>query len=167
MSVLRINISKLSEGTHQRSLEATAEEVGLDSRFTKDVRVEATLEKTSRQLFLRADTKTGGVFTCDRCLEDFETDISSSYHVVYVSDGPPDGVDEEEVQLLSPEASTIDIGEDVRQFTILSLPPKMLCREDCAGLCPSCGTNLNKDSCKCEKVQIDSPLSGLQKFLKN
>lgn len=167
MSVLRINISKLSEGTHQRSLEATAEEVGLDSRFTKDVRVEATLEKTSRQLLLRVDTSTGGVFTCDRCLEDFETDISSTYHVVYVSDSTPDGVDQEEVQVLSPEASTIDIGEDVRQFTVLSLPAKLLCSEECAGLCPSCGTNLNKASCQCEKVQIDSPLSGLQKILKN
>lgn len=167
MSVLRINISKLPEGTHQRSLEATAEEVGLDSRFSKDVRVEATLEKTSRQLLLRVDTKTGGVFTCDRCLEDFEKEVSSTYHVVYVSDGTPDGVDQEEVQILPPEANTIDIGEDVRQFTVLSLPIKLLCREDCAGLCPTCGTNLNKDVCRCEKVKIDSPLSGLQKFLKN
>ena len=167
MSVLRINISKLPEGIHQRSLQATAEEVGLDSRFAKDVQVEATLEKTSRQLLLRVETKTGGVFTCDRCLEDFETDLSSTYHVVYVSDAPPDGADEEEVQVLSSEANTIDIGEDVRQYAILSLPQKMLCREDCAGLCPSCGTNLNSDTCQCEKVPVDTPLSGLQKFLKN
>ena len=167
MSVLRINISGLPEGTHQRSLQATAEEVGLDSRFTKDVQIEATLEKTSRQLLLQVETKTGGVFTCDRCLEDFEADHSSTYQVVYVPDTPPPGADVEEVQVLSSEANTIDIGEDVRQFAILSLPLKMLCREDCAGLCPSCGTNLNKDSCQCEKVQIDTPLSGLQKFLKN
>ncbi|HCA80502.1 MAG TPA: hypothetical protein DEP53_12295 [Bacteroidetes bacterium] len=167
VSVLRINISGLPEGTHQRSLQATAEEVGLDSRFTKDVQIEATLEKTSRQLLLQVETKTGGVFTCDRCLEDFEADHSSTYQVVYVPDTPPPGADVEEVQVLSSEANTIDIGEDVRQFAILSLPQKMLCREDCAGLCPSCGTNLNKDSCQCEKVQIDTPLSGLQKFLKN
>lgn len=167
MSVLRINISKLPEGIHQRSLQATAEEVGLDSRFTKDVQVEATLEKTSRQLLLRVNTKTGGVFTCDRCLEDFEKDLSSTYRVMYVSDTPPADADQEEVQVLSSEANTIDIGEDVRQYAILSLPQKMLCREDCAGLCPSCGTNLNTDSCQCEKVPVDTPLSGLQKFLKN
>jgi uncharacterized protein len=167
VSVLRINISKLSEGTHQHSLKATAEEVGLDARFTKNVLVEATLEKTSRQLYLHVQLKTGGVFTCDRCLEDFETDVSSTYGVMYVTDNGASGADKEEVQVLSPEASTIDLGEDVRQFTVLSLPLKMLCREDCAGLCPSCGTNLNRSTCQCLKEQMDSRLSGLQKFTKN
>jgi uncharacterized protein len=162
VSVLRINVSKLPEGTHRRSLQATAEEVGLDSRFTKDVQVEATLERTSRQLFLHVELKTGGVFTCDRCLEDFETDVSSAYSLVYVTDSPAAVADQEEVQVLSPEASTIDLGEDVRQFAILSLPQKMLCREDCAGLCPSCGTNLNRSLCQCPKEEVDSRLSGLQ-----
>ncbi len=144
-----------------------AEEVGLDSRFTKEVLVEATLEKTSRQLYLSADIKTGGVFTCDRCLEDFDTDVSLTYSVLYVADSPEAVADQEEVQVLSPEASAIDLGEDVRQYTILSLPHKVLCRDDCAGLCPSCGTNLNKGSCQCQKEQVDSPLSGFQRFLKN
>jgi uncharacterized protein len=55
----------------------------------------------------------------------------------------------------------------VRQFTILALPQKMLCREECAGLCPSCGTNLNRARCVCTGDQLDSRWASLQKIIKN
>jgi uncharacterized protein len=166
VSVLKINISKLPEGTHQRSLQATPGEIGLDSRFTKEVLVESTLEKTSRQLYVRTEFKTGGVFTCDRCLEEFEREISSGFGTVYVTDSDGAESDREDVQVITPDTNTIDLGEDVRQYAVLTLPPKMLCRDDCAGLCPRCGTNLNRAKCDCDQAEVDSRWSGLQK-LKN
>ena len=167
MSALRINISKLSEGTHQRSLHATPAEIGLDERFTREAKIEATLEKTSRQLLLHVEFTTGGVFTCDRCLEEFETGVSSTFRVVYVMDSGGAVNNGEEVQVLSPDANYIDLAEDVRQYAILALPQKMLCREDCAGLCPSCGTNLNRAACDCRTDRVDSRWTGLQPFLKD
>ena len=167
MSVLRLNISKLSEGTHHHSLIATPEEVGLDSRFTKELQIEATLEKTSRQLYMRVEVKTGGVFTCDRCLEEFQQDVSSGYGVMFVTDQDGVGGDGEEVQVISPDSTHVDLAEDVRQFVILGLPQKMLCREDCAGLCPTCGSNLNLGKCDCKIDVTDTRWSELQKILKN
>ena len=164
VSVLRINISKLSEGTHHHSLQATPVEVGLDECFNKDVRIEATLEKTSRQLFLRANIKTGGRFTCDRCLEDFESEVMSEYSLVYVTDDRRVAGGSDEIQVISPAANHIDLGEDVRQFTVLALPQKMLCREDCAGLCPTCGTNLNRATCACQKEELDLDGRGCRSF---
>jgi uncharacterized protein len=167
VSVLRINISKLSEGTHHHSLRATPEEVGLDSRFTKELEIEATLHKTSRQFYMRVEVKAGGTFTCDRCLEEFQQDISSGYGVMFVSEQDSVEGDGEEVQVISPESTHVDLADDVRQFVILGLPQKMLCREDCAGLCPSCGSNLNMGKCGCKNDGADSPWSELQKILKN
>ena len=167
VSVLRINISNLSEGAHHRSLRATPEEVGLDSRFKKDVTVEATLEKTSRQLYLRVELKTGGAFTCDRCVEDFECEVSTEYSVVYVTEDRAGVEGDGEVQVISADTNIIDLGEDVRQFTLLSLPQKLLCREDCAGLCPTCGTNWNRSKCDCAHEEVDSRWTALQKLLKN
>jgi uncharacterized protein len=167
VSVLRINISKLSEGTHQHSLRATPEEVGLDSRFTKELEIEATLQKTSRQFYMRVEVKAGGTFTCDRCLEDFQQDISSGYGVMFVSEQDSVEGDGEEVQVLSPDSTHVDLAEDVRQFVILGLPQKMLCREECAGLCPTCGSNLNMGKCDCRNDGADSRWSELQKILKN
>ena len=167
MSVLRINISKLSEGTHHHSLKATPEEVGLDSRFTKELQIEATLQKTSRQLYMQVEIRTGGVFTCDRCLEEFQQDISSGYGVMFVSEQEAVEGDGEEVQVLSADSTHIDLADDVRQFVILGLPQKMLCREDCAGLCPTCGSNLNLGKCDCKHDETDTRWSELQKILKN
>ncbi|MCX6134729.1 MAG: DUF177 domain-containing protein [Ignavibacteriales bacterium] len=164
MSVLRINISKLPEGAHQRSLQATPEELGLDSRFSKEVIVESTLEKTSRQLYIRTEFKTGGVFTCDRCLEEFEHEISSGFKVLFVMDSSGAESDNEEVQVITPDTNYVDLGEDVRQYAVLALPQKVLCRDECAGLCPTCGTNLNRAACECRNDDIDSPWSGLQKI---
>jgi len=165
MSVLRINISKLSEGTHHHSLRATPEEVGLDSRFTKELEIEATLHKTSRQFYMRVEVKAGGTFTCDRCLEEFEQDISSGYGVMFVSEQDSVEGDGEEVQVISPESTHVDLAEDVRQFVILGLPQKMLCREDCAGLCPTCGCNLNQALCNCAPEPADLRWSELSKLV--
>lgn len=167
VSVLRINISKLSEGTHHHSLKATPEEVGLDSRFTQDLQIEATLQKTSRQLYMRVEVKTGGSFTCDRCLEEYQQDLSTGYGVMFVSDQDAVEGDGDEVQVLSNDSTHVDLAEDVRQFVVLGLPQKMLCREDCAGLCPSCGLNLNLGKCECKNDESDSRWSELQKILKN
>lgn len=168
LSELRINISNLSEGIHHRSLETEPAEIGLDSRFEKKVSVSATLEKTSRQLFLQADVRTGGVFNCDRCLEDFRKDVSCAFTIVYVSDGRAAAeLEDKDVQIISPGTNLIDIGEDVRQYAILALPQKLLCKEDCAGLCPSCGSNLNRGSCSCVREEMDPRWEELKKFLEN
>lgn len=47
-------------------------------------------------------------------------------------------------------AETVDVTEEVRQALVLSLPERSLCREDCKGLCPRCGGNLNEGSCRCQ-----------------
>jgi len=102
VSSLRINISNLSEGTHGRTLEASPEEIGLDGRFSRTVHLDVRLEKTSRQLYVSVQLTTGGVFTCDRCLDEFEKSIMNSYSVVYVMDGRATvGADAVEVQVLS------------------------------------------------------------------
>lgn len=168
MSELRINISNLSEGIHHRSLATQPAEIGLDTRFTQTVAVYATLEKTNRQLYLHAEVKTGGIFTCDRCLDDFRREVICTFSIVYVSDDRTDvELEGEDVQVISPDTNLLDIGEDVRQYVILVLPQKLLCKDECAGLCPSCGRNLNKGSCECVREEIDPRWEGLKKFLEN
>jgi uncharacterized protein len=167
VSELRINISKLPEGAHQRSLQAAPGEIGLDSRFTKEVSVEAMLEKTSRQLYVRVKFSACGRFTCDRCLEEYDRDISSNFGIMYVTDGESVAGGDDEVQVISADTNIVDIGEDVRQFAILALPQKNLCREDCAGLCPTCGKNLNRGRCDCPDDSGDPRWSALQKLVKN
>jgi len=163
---LRIRISQLSNGLHEYHLRGNTGEIGLDPNFARVVDVDATLDKTPRQLYLRAAVRTSGVFQCDRCLEEFDQPLSSSYNMFYVFDEldttrfPAD-----EVQVIGVDTPNIDLGEDVRQVVILSVPLKLLCKEDCKGLCPRCGANRNHQACDCREMTDSSQWRGLEGLL--
>jgi uncharacterized protein len=163
---LKIRISQLSYGLHEYHFRADSGEIGLDSNFNRAVNVDATLDKSPRQLLLRAEVKTGGRFQCDRCLEEFEQSLSSHYSMVYVFDHadsaslPPD-----EMQVIGVDTPSIDLAEDVRQVVLLSVPLKLLCREDCKGLCPHCGANRNERGCDCRETNDNPQWRGLEGLL--
>jgi len=60
------------------------------------------------------------------------------------------------------EHHVLDLTEAIRQYAVLALPMKPLCRKDCAGLCPNCGHNLNRGSCDCLAHEIDPRWSKLE-----
>lgn len=168
MSLLQLNISKLSEGIHTYSLETPPNDIGLDERFDRQVNVLATLEKTSRQLLLRVELKTTGLFSCDRCLDEFRLEVQGSYKIAYLPVGDASvGLEEFEVQYIHADTNVLDLGEDVRQYALLALPVKLLCREDCAGLCPVCGINKNRGVCEHIEETLDPRWSVLKRFLGN
>ena len=168
VAVLRINISKLSEGEHLYPLEADAAEIGLGEEFRGEVTVQATLQKSPRQVFLNVEASATASFECDRCLDEFTQDLDAGYDVLYVTENHPDGTEGgPEVQVISPDANYLDLDEDVRQYLTLSEPPKRLCREDCRGLCPTCGANRNRESCECTDGSSDPRWEGLKKLSGN
>ncbi len=170
---MNINISNLSEGIHQYEFEEDPSGIELDERFSKPVAVKVELERRRRQLFLTGHVKTSGKFVCDRCLSDFSKDISVDYRMAYVyeikgSDGVgraenPEAGDE--VTVIQESANEIDIAEDVREYILLSVPMKLLCREDCAGLCGKCGANLNNGPCNCAKDEADPRWDKLKQIM--
>ncbi len=154
---MKINISNLSEGTHEYTFSEIPSDIRLDERFSETVSVQVRLEKRRRQLFLTGHIDTSGRFACDRCLEDFDKPLSVDYRMVYVYDESDAGeVDKGEITVLQPGSNVIDIDEDVRQYILLMIPLKLLCKEDCAGLCGTCGANLNHVVCDCPKESIES-----------
>ena len=72
-------------------------------------------------------------------------------------------VDEEDAALLINEHHVLDIGEVVRQAVLLEVPMQVLCRPDCAGLCQTCGQDLNEGSCDCPDEDIRCPLGATQR----
>lgn len=165
---MKIHISNLSEGVHQYDFHEDASELGLDERFGGQVMVKAELEKRRSQFFLRVKLETVGRFICDRCADEFDMSLSNEYRMAYVfSRKDAEGYDEDEIALIKESTNVIDISDDVRQFVILSVPLKLLCKEDCAGLCSTCGANLNYEECKCEKDAFDPRWETLRSMVNN
>ncbi len=166
--VLKIRISGLSNGLYEYHFSSDPVELGLRENFTSPVEVHVELDKTTGQLYLKMQIRTTGHFNCDRCVDEFEQAISCAYNMFYVYNEFETGkYESEEVQVISTDTVHLDLTEDVRQMTMLSVPLKLLCVEDCRGLCPQCGTNRNKESCSCKIEASDPRWEGLQHLLKN
>lgn len=160
---MRIQIGGLSEGEHEYRFRAEVSELELQESFRGDVEVDVTLEKTGNQLFLRGLVRAKGTFPCDRCTGSFDYPISATYQMYYLPEGSDTPqIDPAELQTVPYGAGIIDIAEDVRQTVLLAVPLKLLCSEDCEGLCPRCGRNLNIGTCSCRVVEDDPRWEGLR-----
>jgi len=109
--------------------------------------------------------------TCTRCLKEFEqpmhVDFAEQFNpTVDVLTGlPMPPIDEEEIFPID-EHHLVDLTEAIRQNVLLALPMVTLCREDCKGLCPQCGHDLNLGPCECQP-EVDTRMSVLAKLLQD
>ncbi|WP_341271486.1 YceD family protein [Clostridium acetobutylicum] len=111
---------------------------------------------------LYAEVKGIVELTCSRCLQKFPYDIDLEIDEKFTDN--PENKDDEVIFINNYE---VDINEIVENNIILSLPIKKLCREDCKGLCPMCGTNLNISTCNCHEDNIDPRFAKLKDLFSN
>jgi uncharacterized protein len=165
---MKIQVGGLSEGLHSYDFTVTPVELGIPQEFDAPIAVEATLEKTTGELLLRARIVARATWECDRCVTPFTKSIEGRYQMYYVWDGTDTGrFDPAELQTIPPGSNTIDISDDVRQTLLLSVPLKRVCREECKGLCPQCGKNLNEGPCGCTGLEPDSRWDKLKELQNN
>ena len=165
---MKIKISNLSDGTHEFRFLEPVDSVGLESPFEGKVEVEVKLTKAHSQLILDTTLLVNAVFDCDRCMTTVNIQLNADYKMVYLQDVEPVENNSDNIAYISSEADVIDISNDVRDFAILAVPMKKLCSEDCKGLCPRCGKNLNEGECSCNKDETDirwKPLMELKNIL--
>lgn len=97
---------------------------------------------------------------CDRCAEPLTHDFTIDMHhllVTHLNDSDND-------DYLVVEGGVLNLDELALTDILLALPSKMLCRDDCQGLCPICGQNLNESHCNCKKA-VDPRLEALMQLL--
>lgn len=114
-------------------------EIGLsddDIACLSPLEVMAKIERIKNAVVAQVEVKTAFSFSCTRCLEDVERENFDHFKFDYIIDN---------------NTEFIDIGEDIRQEMILSLPTRVLCKDDCKGICLHCGANLNEEECRCSK----------------
>ena len=97
---------------------------------------------------------------CDRCLKPFAQSKVIRYECMLADELE----DEENDEILLLENGWVDLGDLARTMYILEMDTKTLCSEDCKGICPGCGVDLNQGSCTCKK-EVDPRLAVLAKLL--
>lgn len=88
------------------------------------------------------------VMPCRRCLADSKVHVQDESHVIFAEAGS-DETDDPDVQVLDERSTVIDLRPTVREQWLLNAPRYAVCREDCKGICPTCGKDLNEGACAC------------------
>ena len=146
------------------SLDLSDVELFSSKPFQSPVSVRGIAENRAQIVSLKLDCYFVMNLACDRCLADLERSFEEHFSHILVRELSSDEDDGGDYIVV--EGDTLDLDELILSDILLSLPTKFLCREDCKGLCPSCGKNLNFDSCECQKKQVDPRLAKLSELLK-
>lgn len=163
---MKIYIGDLDETVRAVELESTSEALDLEqyTPYRGHVHVQGGINKIGSEVYLRVRVSGHALATCDRCLSVFERTFAEECLWIYTPDPDLIAQDQEDIYLLAPGQLEIDIAREVRESLIVMLPIKMLCAEDCKGLCPRCGVNLNYETCTCQFEEIDPRWAKLAKF---
>ena len=142
--------------------------IGGDYRFKEPLIVKGGISNTGGTLGLKADVS--GVMTtqCARCMKDIDVPIEFTIsETLMKSDGGDGETVSEDDDVIVFEGNTVPLDEVIENNFIMNLSPRYLCREDCKGLCPQCGKDLNEETCSCEDDEIDPRWAALADMIKN
>lgn len=130
--------------------------VSIRVEFVKERRL--TISGTARLLFEAA---------CDRCLAPVKTELELDFTKKVSLDEPDGGTAEELDEATYIDGYTLDVDQLVRNEILIGWPTKILCGEDCKGICSVCGQNLNQGTCDCEDTSLDPRMSVIRDVFKN
>ncbi|MFC2021887.1 DUF177 domain-containing protein [Chloroflexota bacterium] len=127
------------------------------------------LMRTDRSILAKGTLHTKIELTCSRCLSLFSYPLTLNIEEEYfpttdVVTGASLPLPDEPDCFTIDEHNILDLTEAIRQYALIAIPMKPLCLENCAGLCPTCGCNLNQVPCNCPPKPIDPRWSKLNKL---
>ena len=135
---------------------------GTSYPVSEPVVAEGTVRNTAGVLMMKGTIRTTIHGTCDRCANDFDRDMETPIDAVLVTELANEENEDEWVFPL--EGDSADLEDIVRTIFVLNLDSKLLCKDDCAGLCCRCGKNLNDGPCNCQK-ELDPRFAALKQLL--
>ncbi len=138
-------------------------------RIAAPVELDFDIHKDKDRFRLEGTVKTELELTCSRCLEPFRMPVDAKFDLRFHPAAEMSTEQEREVPDSDLETSyyrddQIDLNELLREQFFLALPMKPLCRPDCQGLCPVCGTNRNLETCSCQPEWVDPRMEALRRL---
>jgi len=128
------------------------------------------LMRTDRGILAKGTLHTEIELTCSRCLSLFNHHLALNIEEEFfpttdINTGAVISLPDEPDCFTIDEHNILDLTDAMRQYALMAIPIKPLCQQDCAGLCPTCGANLNQAPCDCPAEAVDSRWDGLRNLV--
>ncbi len=172
-NLLQFNVAQLlkdgaPEGSRHYAIENAVLPAGAEGLILAEpIRGSVKLTKAGHGVWLKAVLQTTLQLACTRCLKpinapikvDIEENFVSINHLPKMT-GSEENAEIDSATIIG-DTHILDLTEVLRQELILNQPSQLLCKDDCLGLCPQCGHNLNEGQCDCDNTYIDPRWSAL------
>ena len=149
--MLQVDLRELSGGPANTPAELGAADPlfeGLGVVLAGPVRVSGRLHAAGEgRFFWQGSLRTQMAGECRRCLAPVPMTVAADIRALFTQD--PDALDDPDCYPVPRDATQIDLRPAVREELLLAVPRWVVCREDCPGLCPRCGQDLNAGPCGC------------------
>ena len=169
MLLLNLNKIRTAHDRIEQVYRVDQFEADEDFRVVAPVSLAFGIFKDKRAFRLAGRVQTTLELTCSRCLEPFAAPVDQDFDLRYQPHTVHDGESEREIEeddlgIAFYDNDEIDLGHLMHEQFVLALPMKPLCASACHGLCPICGTNLNRGTCDCKPVWEDPRLAALREL---
>jgi uncharacterized protein len=129
--------------------------------------VSGKVRLSGNQVFVNGHVETRAQVECDRCLKPVELPVSADFELEYITGSQYEAggvveLTEAEMSVAVFDGEAIDVDEIVKEQVLLAVPTRMLCREECKGICPQCGRDRNTGECDCVTTDIDPRWAALK-----
>ncbi len=173
---MKLDLSEIAGQLGKRSSYAIHEppmqDLGEGVRSVEGVTGQVTFSNTGQNIVARGSFSTAVEVQCGRCLRAFCVEINEPIEEeLLLRSRPAELGDEADEELPEEERDPLfvdnmfDLDELLRQSIVIAIPIKQICSEDCKGLCPSCGADLNKGQCDCPPEEAGGAFAALASLL--
>jgi uncharacterized protein len=136
-------------------------------KLTAPATVNGKIRLAGNEVFVNGHVDTRAQVECDRCLKLIELPVNADFELEYITGSEYETsavaeLTEAEMSVAVFDGKAIDVDEIVKEQILLAVPTRMLCREDCKGICPQCGVDRNTGECNCETKEIDPRWAALK-----
>lgn len=130
--------------------------------FVSPIKIHGEIRNTAGIVVIDYEAKVISDIPCDRCLTNIHREHSMKFTHTLVRELYNKELEDEYILV---EDGMLDLTELIISDILLEMPTKNLCKEDCKGLCPKCGANLNTTKCNCVTKEVDPRLASLLELL--
>jgi len=165
--MMKIGTDQLRTDTENRfHFSGTQEALGLQGVDTplSNLDIKVHINEADHGYYLTGTLTGTAALVCHRCSADFDYQLDVALQSLIVTDQSQEFQGEDDVIMVPVQSREIDITKLVSDSILLDIPYKVLCQEDCKGLCAQCGTNLNEATCDCSQDAVDPRWARLQEL---
>ncbi len=160
-----ISLQELELRVVQFKVDVPAGQIDFDSKLKQSSNLHAEgsaqlLNQSLGEIRVTGDLTVAIEGTCDRCVEPAAYSVENHFDLIYMpaeeaASGGEEEIDEAAVEVGYYQGSGLELNDVLREVVLLALPMRLVCRDDCKGICPVCGQNRNQVECLCEQKPAD------------